>query len=292
MNNRIPAIIATTANTFCDFTLDIAVNKYSMYKILLGTAIGSFLLQIIYGFVIGFEITYQSLLWVFGYGICMLFGYMCYVLSLKRLPVGLTGLIESGSLFGFLFIDSIVGYLKITPYFLLLFSIFIFSIYLFSYDSFKFKDSIKNKQVRLSGIFILLFSMLFYGVEPYLIKIANSYGANEISINIGYYIIAIPYFWFMLRKSKDKEDVKVKSKSNKFNIVKFIVLISIFESVYFLFDTIGHIVESPIINAIIHEIRVFLLVVLSVIAGTDKMTFKKVVASILGILAVVGICLY
>lgn len=289
MNKRTPAILSTISNAFCDFTLDIAINKYNMYKILFGTALGSFLLQIVYGFIIGFEITSKSLILVLLYGICMLFGYMFYVLSLKKLPVGLTGLIESGSLFAFLFIDSMIGYFKITPYFIFLFAIFIFSIYLFSSDSLKFKDEIKNKKIQLAGIFILLISMLFYGVEPYLIKTASNMGANEVAINIGYYVVAIPYFFFMLKRSKPQSD---KQEKGNFNMLKLIVLISIFESLYYLFGTMGYIGESPIINAIIHEIRVFLLVILSVIAKTDKITIKKVIAMVLGIISVIAIYLY
>ena len=289
MNNRTPAIISTVANTFCDFTLDIAINKYNMYKILFGTALGSFILQIVYGFIIGIEITYQSLFYVVLYGICMLLGYMFYVLSLKRLPVGLTGLIESGSLFAYLIIDSMLGYFKITPYFMLLFIVFVGSIIVFTKDSLKFKDEIKNKTIKLTGISILLLSMIFYGVEPYLIKLASNHGANEIAINISYYVFAIPYFFFMMKRFKN-DNCKSKS-SSKNNMLKLIVIISIFESIYYLFGTIGYIGESPLINAIIHEIRVFLLVVLSVIAGTDKITVKKAVALIVGIATVILIYL-
>jgi len=292
MNNKTPAVLSTISNAFCDFTLDIAVNRYSMYKILLGTAIGSFFLQIIYGFFIGFEVTMQSLGLIFLYGVCMLFGYMFYVLSLKRLPVALTGLIESGSLFALLIIDSVIGYFKITPYFLLLFVIFVFSIYLFFSDSLKFKDEMKNKTIKLTGIFILLLSMLFYGVEPYIIKMASNSGANEIAINIGYYVIAIPYFFVMFKKSKPNSMISKKEKTNKIDVLKLIIIISIFESLYYLFGTMGYIGEIPIINAIIHEIRVFMLVILSVIARSEKMTPKKLVAIILGIGSVIAIYLY
>lgn len=30
MNRRLPAFISTISNSFCDFTLDFAVNKYKM----------------------------------------------------------------------------------------------------------------------------------------------------------------------------------------------------------------------------------------------------------------------
>ena len=64
MNNRIPAIISTVSNSFCDFSLDIAVNKYNMYSVLLGTTIGAFILQIIYGFINGISFTGNSLIYI------------------------------------------------------------------------------------------------------------------------------------------------------------------------------------------------------------------------------------
>lgn len=288
MNKRIPAIISTVSNSFCDFTLDIAINKYNMYLILLGTAICSFIIQLIYGFKVGITITTDSIIYIIMYGISMLLGYVLYVLALKKLPVALTALIESGSLFAYLMIDWICGYLKINIWFCFLFILFLFSIFLFSYDTYKFKDNIKNKKIKLVGILILLLSMFFYGLEPYLIRFASTNGANEVAINLGYYVFAIPFFIIMYNRNKDDN---IKKKSNN-KIIKYILLISIFESIYFLFGTIGYINEAAIINAIIQEIRVFLLFFLSIMVGTDKITLKKVVAIIIGIFSVVGIYLY
>ena len=204
MNKRLPAIISTISNSFCDFTLDVSVNKYNMYFILLGSTIGSFIIQLIYGLINGISLTIESLIFIFANGICMLLGFIFYVQSLKRLPIALMGLIESGILFVYLIIDYFYGYLKINVWFLILFSTFMFSIFLFSYDTYKQKDQNKIKKIRMSGIFILLFSMLFYGVEPYLVKFANNVGANEVAINFGYYFFAIPFFLFMLVKNKKK----------------------------------------------------------------------------------------
>ena len=39
MNKRITAVISSVSNSFFDFTLDISVNKYSMYNVLLYTSI-------------------------------------------------------------------------------------------------------------------------------------------------------------------------------------------------------------------------------------------------------------
>ena len=287
MNKRVPAIISTVSNSFCDFTLDIAVNKYNMYFILFGTALGSFIIQFIYGITNGVSVTFPSLIFIIANGICMLLGYVLYVQALKRLPVALTGLIESGSLFAYLLIDFVCGYLKINLWFLFLFAIFMLSIFMFSYDTYKKKDENKIKKIKMSGILTLLCSMLFYGFEPYLIRFASNVGANEVAINFGYYFFAIPFFFIMMLKNKTKE-----SKNNYSGSIKLILLISLFESIYYLFGTMGYVNEAAVINAIIQEIRVFLLFILSIIFGTDKLSLNKIIAIIMGILSVIGIYLY
>lgn len=287
MNKRVPAIISTVSNSFCDFTLDIAVNKYNMYFILFGTALGSFIIQFIYGITNGVSVTFPSLIFIIANGICMLLGYVLYVQALKRLPVALTGLIESGSLFAYLLIDFVCGYLKINLWFLFLFAIFMLSIFMFLYDTYKQKDENKIKKIKMSGILTLLCSMLFYGFEPYLIRFASNVGANEVAINFGYYFFAIPFFFIMMLKNKTKE-----SKNNYSGSIKLILLISLFESIYYLFGTMGYVNEAAVINAIIQEIRVFLLFILSIIFGTDKLSLNKIIAIIMGILSVIGIYLY
>lgn len=287
MNKRVPAIISTVSNSFCDFTLDIAVNKYNMYFILFGTALGSFVIQLIYGIINGVSVTFPSLIFIIANGICMLLGYVLYVQALKRLPVALTGLIESGSLFAYLLIDFVCGYLKINLWFLFLFAMFMLSIFIFSYDTYKQKDENKIKKIKMSGILILLCSMLFYGFEPYLIRFASNVGANEVAINFGYYFFAIPFFFIMMIKNKTKE-----SKSNYSGSIKLILLISLFEAIYYLFGTMGYVNEAAVINAIIQEIRVFLLFILSIVFGTDKLSLNKIIAIIMGILSVIGIYLY
>ena len=287
MNKRVPAIISTVSNSFCDFTLDIAVNKYNMYFILFGTALGSFVIQLIYGIINGVSVTFPSLIFIIANGICMLLGYILYVQALKRLPVALTGLIESGSLFAYLLIDFVFGYLKINLWFLFLFAMFMLSIFIFSYDTYKQKDENKIKKIKMSGILILLCSMLFYGFEPYLIRFASDVGANEVAINFGYYFFAIPFFFIMMKMNKTKE-----SKNNYSGSIKLILLISLFEAIYYLFGTMGYVNEAAVINAIIHEIRVFLLFILSIVFGTDKLSLNKIIAIIMGILSVMGIYLY
>lgn len=288
MNNRVPAIISTVSNSFCDFTLDYAINKYNLYKVLFGVTLGAFIIQLIYGFIVGIEVTTSSLIYIIINSISLLLGYIFYVDALTRLPIALIALIESGSLFIYLIIDTFSGYLKVNLWFISLFILFLFSIILFTYDTYKFKDIIKNKDIKLVGILILLASMLFYGLEPYLIKFASINGANEVGINLGYYILSVPFFFYMYLKNKNK-DLK---KSNNKKLILFITLIASLEAIYYLFGTIGYMLDAAVINAIIEELRVFLLFILSIIFKTDIITFKKIIALIIGVLSVIGIYLY
>lgn len=291
MNKRISAVISTISNSFFDFTLNKAVNKYSTSFILLWTTIGSFIIQLIYGFIIGFSFTTESIFYIVVYGISMLLGYIFYVLALWRLPVSLVALIESGMLFIYFIIDSFCGYLKLNLCFCLLFVLFMFSIFLFSFDEHTSDDCFSRKKIKISGILILTVSMFFDCLEPYLIKIASNSGANEMTINMGYYLFAIPLFVFLYEKNKVRK-IRKNVFDRNLEIIKYILLISLFEAISYLFGTIGYINEAVVINAIIQEIRVFLLFILSIIARIDKLTLRKVIAIIIGMLSLVGIYLY
>lgn len=291
MNKRSSAIISAISNSFCDFTLNIAVNKYNTSFILLWTTVGSFVIQLIYGFVVGYSCTIEAIFYIVIYGISMLLGYIFYILALWRLPVSLVALIESSGLFGYFIVDSICGYLRVNLWFCFLFVLFMFSIFLFLCDDYKYTDGDIRKKIKISGILILLVSMFFDGMEPYLIKFASNSGANEITINMGYYFFAIPAFIVLYIKNKRSKIKNIGCKKN-YNVIKYVLLISIFEAIYSLFGTIGYIEEVASINAIIQEIRVFLLFILSIITGADKLTLEKMVAIIIGMLSLVGIYLY
>lgn len=84
MNKRITAVISSISNSFCDFTLDIAVNKYSTYKVLLYTSIISLFFQILYAFYTGISITIQAIPIILIYGLTILLGYLCYINALKH----------------------------------------------------------------------------------------------------------------------------------------------------------------------------------------------------------------
>ena len=284
MNKRITAVVSSVFNSFCDFTLDIAVNKYFIYKVLLYTSIISLFFQILYAFYAGISITTQAIPIILFYGLIILLGYLCYVNALKNIPIGLSALLENLDLFIVLIIDIVFGNLILTSKFIFLFVLFIISILWFSLETNRIKDEIKFKKIKFIGIAFILLSVLFYGIEPYIIKYANTLGANEVAINFGYSVVAIPFFFF---KSKTSGASKEENNDKKFFYL--IVLIGLFEAIYYIFGTIGYIYETPIIVNIIQEIRVFLLVILSVIFKTDKMNLKKASAILLGMISITGI---
>lgn len=284
MNKRITAVVSSVFNSFCDFTLDIAVNKYFIYKVLLYTSIISLFFQILYSFYAGISITTQAIPIILIYGLIILLGYLCYVNALKNIPIGLSALLENLDLFIVLIIDIVFGNLILTSKFIFLFVLFIISILWFSLETNRIKDEIKFKKIKFIGIAFILLSVLFYGIEPYIIKYANTLGANEVAINFGYSVVAIPFFFF---KSKTSGASKEENNDKKFFYL--IVLIGLFEAIYYIFGTIGYIYETPIIVNIIQEIRVFLLVILSVIFKTDKMNLNKAIAILLGMISITGI---
>ena len=161
---------------------------------------------------------------------------------------------------------------------------FIVSILWFGIETNRVKYEIKFKKIKFIGVVFILLSVLFYGIEPYVVKYANALGANEVAINFGYSVFAIPYFFFQSKKP----DASAKENNNKSFLI-LVVLIGFFEAIYYIFGTIGYIYETPIIVNIIQEIRVFLLVILSAVFKTDKMNLKKVIAILLGMISITGI---
>ena len=283
MNKRITAVISSVSNSFCDFTLDVTVNKYFIYEVLLYTSIVSLFFQILYTFHSGFSITFQAIPIILIRGVIILFGYLCYVNALKNIPIGLAALLENLDLFIVLIIDVIFGNLILTSKFIFMFLLFVISILWFTMETNKIKDEIKHKKINFIGIVFILISVFAYVVEPYIIKYASILGANEVAINFGYSTIAIPFFFFKFKTfkgTKENRDIK---------LLYLVILIGLFEAIYYIFGTIGYIYETPIIINIIQEIRVFLLVILSVIFKTDKMNWKKFVAIFLGMISIMGI---
>ena len=286
MDYRYTAVLATISNSFSDAVLDYAVNRYNYHKVLLFTSFIAFVIQLIYGLNVGITLTYSSIPYLLIHGVFVLLGYVCFVKALEYLPLGLVGLIESSNLFLTLFIDSCVGYIKITPYFVGMFAVFIFSIFLFCKDCLSRENSC-FKEIERQGFLWVLGSVLFYVTAPYLIKASDSLGANEIAINLSYYMLALPYFAYNVFSYRSEQKF---TPQNWWNSLLFLALIvGILESVYYLLETFSFINDAPTVVMIIAQMRIFLVFLLSVLFKMDKFTFRKTFALILGVISVVGV---
>ena len=203
----------------------------------------------------------------------------------------MVGLTEAGSLFLTFIIDAAIGYIEISLQFTALLFLFIFSIFLFTGNC---TQDTKNciKTVKPVGFVLVLLSVLFYLTAPYLVKISERHGANEISINLGYYAVAVPYFLYQYLKHK-KSQTSLSAPTSKWwnNLYILCFIIGTLEALYYVFETISFINDIPTVVIIISQMRIFLLFILSVIFKTDNFTLKKLLALILGSISVIGVYL-
>lgn len=284
-NYRYTAIVATSFNALQDAVLDYSVNKFNYHKVLLLTSMVAMIVQASFGVFRDIVISLPSLPFVVIHALVILIGYICFIKSLKYIPVALVGLIEASSLFLTFIIDAIIGYIDISLYFTVLLALFIFSIFLFSDNA----EENGVKKIRPIGFVFVLLSVLFYLFAPYLIKIAQTKGANDVSINLGYYFMAVPYFWYQCHKYNRNKKVAPEKQTWWNNLYFLCLLIGILEAVYYEFETISFINDIPTVVVVISQMRVFLLFTLSVIFKTDSFSFRKLSALILGCLSVIGI---
>ena len=286
---RYTAVIATVSNSFCDAILDYSVNRFNYQKVLFLTCLVAFIGQVIIGLFTDISFTSASSLYIIIHAFLVLIGYICFIRSLEFIPIALVGLIETSSLFLTFVIDAIVGYVNISFYFISMLVLFIFSIFLFTENCLE-KSSDCVKKIKPVGFVLIMLSVIFYLAAPYLIKISNHYGANEIAINLGYYFIAVPYFCFQyLKSSKNIGHISIVKTKCWNNLYVLCLIIGSLETLYYIFETFSFINDAPTIVIIIEQMRIFLLFILSVIFGTDKFTIKKFIALILGSISVTGL---
>ncbi len=284
-NTRHTAILATVFSSLGDGILDYAVNRYNYYKVLLLTATIALLGQIAIGAVTDIVLTLSSLPYIFIHAIAILVGYVLFVKSLHYLPLALAGLMETSSLFLTFLIDATLGYLTLSVSFGFLLALFVFSVFLFSDNC----DNHCSKTIKPVGFIYLGLSILLYLTAPYLVKLANMAGANEIAINLGYYAFAVPYFLYQCaRLHKTTTPVHPKWWQN---IYFLCFVIGFLEALYYVFETMSFINDTPTVVIVIMQMRLFLLFLLSVLFGTDRFTVRKLIALILGGIAVTGVYL-
>lgn len=288
---RYTAAIATVSNSFCDAILDYSVSRFNYHKILFLSSVVAFITQFASGLLLDISFTAASLLYIFVHALFVLAGYICFVRALAFIPIALVGLIEASSLFFTFIIDAAIGYIDISFYFIAMLCLFIFSIFLFTENCLD-DSGVCTKKIRPIGFVWVLLSVLFYLFTPYLVKASNTQGANEIAINLGYYLIAIPYFYWQSCKDSADMPLNLAQKTKWWNNLYFLCLIiGSLEALYYVFETFSFINDAPTIVIVIEQMRIFLLFILSVIFKTDKFTIRKLAALILGCLSVTGIYL-
>lgn len=263
--------------------------KYNENQYLLWMTIITGIFVTVISFIGGLELSILSFFVCIAYSFAIIGGDVCYIKAIQTLPLGLANLIDAGSIFIILLCDIFLGYIKLQLNFLLLFLIFFLSIYIFSCETNKMKDEITKKKIDLKNIFILITSTIFYASEPYFIKIASSKGANEYGINFVYYLIAIPFFYYLYKK--DKKNIKPLPPKEKKEFKKLILLTGIIYTITSILYMLAYIGETPIIITLITKLQLFGVVIISVIRKTDKMNWKKTISLIVGVCCIIGMTL-
>jgi drug/metabolite transporter (DMT)-like permease len=289
MKGKNAAVSWSIIHSFGDTLEEKILLKYNENQYLFWMTVVTGIFVALVSFIGGLELSFFSFLVCVIYSFAIIGGDICYIKAIQTIPIGLANLIDAGSIFIILICDIFLGYIKPQLNFLILFLLFFISIYVFSYETNKMKSQIKNKKIDLKNIFILITSTIFYASEPYFIKIASSKGANEYGINLVYYLVAIPFFYYLYQK--DKKNMKPLKKKEKKEFQKLIFLTGIIYTITSILYMLAYIGETPIVITLLTKLQLFGVVIISVIRKTDKMNLKKVISLIVGILCIIGMTL-
>jgi drug/metabolite transporter (DMT)-like permease len=280
--------LATLFDSAADATLDYAVTRHNIHKMVFLLSLIAGIGQVAIGAFIGIDCTFKALPYVALHGILILLGYICFLKALKYTPIALIGLVQSSELFFTTIVDCMLGYLTLSVRFLALLSLFVFAIALFYINCIK-NENTSVKEVKPIGIVLTLGTMFLYVVATYLIKISAAYGASEITLNLGYYVAALPYFGYLALKGKD-DDKKDTSNPRWYNGFYFLAFaIGILETIFYVLETFSFINDTPTIVMAIKQMGIFVMFFLSVLFKTDKFTPQKLLALILGFIAITGL---
>ncbi|MBO6282157.1 MAG: hypothetical protein J6N49_06485 [Alphaproteobacteria bacterium] len=287
-DKRYTAVLATLFDSASDATLDYAVSRHNIHKMVFLLSLIASIGQVAIGAFIGIECTFKALPYVALHGILILLGYICFLKALKYTPIALIGLVQSSELFFTAIIDCMLGYLTLSTRFLVLLSLFVFAIALFYINCIK-NENTSVKEVKPVGIVLTLGTMFLYVAATYLIKISAAYGASEITLNLGYYVAALPYFGYLALKGKD-DDTKDTANPHWYNGFYFLAFaIGILETIFYVLETFSFINDTPTIVMAIKQMGIFVMFFLSVLFKTDKFTPQKLLALILGFIAITGL---
>ena len=283
-NYRYTAVLATFFGSSSDAMLDYAISRHNVHQTVFLLTLIAFIGQLIIGAFIGINCTLAALPYVALHGILILFGYICFLKALKYTPIALISLVESGGLFLTLIADCILGY------FVAMLSLFVFAVALFMTSSMK-EQVTSFKTIKPIGILLVIGTVVMYFTAPYIIKISADLGANEITLNLGYYAFALPYFAWLSLKGKDNTK-KDKSAQKWWNSFYFLaIVIGVLEALFYVLETFSYINDTPTIIMAIRQMGVFMIFLLSVLFKTDKFTPQKLIALILGVTAIIGVYL-
>ncbi len=291
LNYRFSAVMATVFDSVSDATLDYAVSRYNVHKMVFVLSLVAGIGQLLIGAFTGIACTFAALPYVALHGVLILLGYICFLKALKYTPIALISLVESGGLFLTLAVDCILGYVTLTPYFVAMLSLFVFAVALFMINSMK-EQATAFKTIKPVGIVLVIGTVLMYFTAPYIIKLAADNGADEITVNLGYYAVALPYFAYLSLKGKDY-DKKNTSTHRWYNGFYFLaIVIGVLEALFYVLETFSYINDTPTIIMAIRQMGVFMIFLLSVLFKTDRFTPQKLLALILGVTAIIGVYLY
>ena len=287
-DKRYTAVLATLFDSASDATLDYAVSRHNIHKMVFLLSLIAGIGQVAIGAFIGIDCTFKALPYVALHGILILLGYICFLKALKYTPIALIGLVQSSELFFTTIIDCMLGYLTLSVRFLALLSLFVFAIALFYINCIKNENTLV-KEVKPVGIILTLGTMFLYVAATYLIKVSAAYGASEITLNLGYYVAALPYFGYLALKGKD-DDTKNTANPHWYNGFYFLAFaIGILETIFYVLETFSFINDTPTIVMAIKQMGIFVMFFLSVLFKTDKFTPQKLLALILGFIAITGL---
>lgn len=290
LNYRFSAVMATVFDSVSDATLDYAVSRYNIHKTVFLLTFIAFIGQLIIGLFTGITCTFAALPYVALHGILILLGYICFLKALKYTPIALISLVESGGLFLTLIADCILGYITLSLYFVAMLSLFVFAVALFMTNAMK-EQATSFKTIKPIGIVLVIGTVIMYFTAPYIIKVAADFGANEITLNLGYYAFALPYFAWLALKGKDntKKDETAPKWWNSFYFLASVV--GVLEALFYVLETFSYINDTPTIIMAIRQMGIFMIFLLSVLFKTDKFTPQKLIALVLGVTAIIGVSL-
>ncbi len=290
MQGKKSAIACSIINSIGNTVEEQVLTKFDESEYLFWSTLVIGIMTLIFSIFNPIEITPLSFGILIIYSIAMIGGDYCYVKALTTLPIGLAQLISTGNVFIILICDIFLGYITPKFIFLILFFIYFGSVYIFSIETNKLKNKISNKKINLKNIFILITSTIFYASEPYFIKLASSKGANEFGINLTFYLIATPFFFYLYQK--EKKEIPKKNKKETKEFFKYILLLGIIYTIIDFLYMYAFIGETPIIVTLIMNLQIFFVVIISVIRKTDKMNTKKTISLIVGILCIIMMTLF